>query len=77
MNDGHGIYVFKSYGPTFGNGPTLYISNEPITKNYSFTYESNKLYSYNFYEDDNALSEDGHRTKLHIIEYEVFQIIFN
>ena len=42
----------------------------------SYTYESNKNSCYDFYFDNNVLSDDGKKGCIYIAEYEVFQVIF-
>ena len=76
-NDNKAIYVSKYYGPTFGNGFTLFISDKAIETKNSFTFESDKNCSYDFNGDSHALSEDGNINRIFLVDYEVFQIIFN
>ena len=86
-NNLYAIYSYKDYGPSFGgcniygNGFdsnfAIYISSNCIHgSKSSYTYESNTNSSYNFYKDNNALSEDGKKGGIYIAEYEVFQVIF-
>ena len=76
-NDGKAIYVTKYFGPTFGNNTSLYIGDKAISTKNSFTNESDKNSSYDFNGDTHALSEDGKISRIFLIDYAVFQIIFN
>ena len=86
-NNNYAVYSHKNYGPTFGG---YYIYNSGFDGNFviyicsncihdsklSYTYESNPNSSYDFYKDNNALSEDGKKGCIYIADYEVFQVIF-
>ena len=74
--DGKALDLYKSYGPTFGVGPSsIYIGDSPIQNKYLCTNETNSSASYNFYGDKNALSESG-GYNIYASEIEVFQVIF-
>ena len=79
-NDGYSIFCAKGFGPCFGyndqNGCTIEIFENPILRENLKTYESNSN-SYNFYGDNNALSEDGQGNGIFAEEYEIFQTIFS
>ena len=71
--DGKALEFDKSYGPTFGRGPSsIYIGGNLLRLS---TNESNSSASYNFYGDKNALSESG-GNYIYVCEIEVFQVIF-
>ena len=86
-NNNYAVYSHKNYGPTFGG---YYIYNSGFDGNFvvyicsncihgsksSYTYESNPNSSYDFYKDNNALSEDGKKGCIYIADYEIFQVIF-
>ena len=86
-NNKYATFSVKGKGPSFG-GCDIYDndfddnfaisigSNCIHGSKSSFTYESNTNSSYNFYNDNNALSEDGKKGFIFIDEYEVFQVIF-
>ena len=74
-NDNKAIFNYKDYGPTFGNEFTLFICSNCIQEKYSYTSESHSSSSYNFDEDNNALSESN-GNGFNVVEYEVFEIIF-
>ena len=74
--DGYAIYNNKNYGPTFGNGYSIYIGPNCIQDKKLYTNESYSGCSYNFNGDNNALSEDGKASWIYASEYEVFQVIF-
>jgi hypothetical protein len=38
QNTGAAIYTYNSYGPTFGNGHDIYISNDAASNTNSYTY---------------------------------------
>ena len=83
----YAVYSKKDFGPTFGG---CYIYNSDFNHIYdihicsnciqgeksSYTNETNEYSSYDFYKDENALSEDGKKGCIYIEEYEVFQVIF-
>ena len=73
-NSNRAIYCNINYGPSFGNEISIQVNS--IIENYLFTYESNTDSSYDFYGDNNALS-DGNGKSTNALELEVFQIIFN
>ena len=73
-NSNRAIYCNINYGPSFGNEISIQVNS--IIENYLFTYESNIDSSYDFYGDNNALS-DGNGKSTNALELEVFQIIFN
>ena len=74
--DDYALKFGKSYGPTFGVGPScIYTGNSPIQRNTLSTHESYLYASYNFYGDKNALSESG-GNNIYACEIEVFQVIF-
>ena len=72
----YAIYVKNDYGPTFGFGTTVYISSNPIKTRNSFSFESFKRTSYEFFGDNDALSGSGPDKRINLKEYEVFQVIF-
>ena len=76
-NDGKAIYCSKNYGPCFGSGATMFLSNNALKGNNSYTYESYSCCSYNFNGDNNALSEDGRGSDIYAKDYEVFQVLFS
>ena len=68
---------FNIYGRGFDGNFVVYIcSNCFHGSKSSYTYESNPNSSYDFYKDNNALSEDGKKGCIYIADYEVFQVIF-
>ena len=75
-NDNKAFYNHKDGGPTFGAPNDIQINSKCLQEKNSYTYESYPTSSYNYYEDNNALSEDGKASFFYVIEYEVFQIIF-
>ena len=75
-NDGYAIDSCKDYGPTFGLGNAIYLGNNAIQQKQLYTYESYSSSSYNFYGDNNGLSEDGKSSYIYPTDYEVFQVIF-
>ena len=75
--DGKAICNYKEWGPIFGNGHTICITQHCIQEKHLYTYESSPSCSYNFNGDNNALSEDGKQSSIYAAEYEVFQVIFS
>ena len=74
--DGNALEFNKSYGPTFGIGPSsIFTGSSPIQRKTLITNESISYASYNFYGDKNALSESG-GNNIYASEIEVFQVIF-
>ena len=75
-NNGNAIYCYKDNGPAFGSGHDIYLGNNAIQQKQLHTNESYSGCSYNFYGDNNALSEDGKASYIYPSDYEVFQVIF-
>ena len=75
-NNGKAICSHKDYGPTFGCGYDIYLGNNAIQQKQLHTYESYSSSSYNYYGDNNGLSEDGKQSYIYPTDYEVFQVIF-
>ena len=75
-NNNNAIYNHKDFGPTFGYSYDIYINSNCIQSKNAYTNESYQSGSYNFNGDNNALSEDGKAGHFSVVEYEVFQIIF-
>ena len=75
-NDGKAIYSYKDYGPCFGSAFDIYLGNNAIQQKQLYTNESYSSSSYNFYGDNNGLSEDGKSSYIYPTDYEVFQVIF-
>ena len=73
-HDGKAIYCHLNFGPVFDKVITLY--TRPLSKKDLWTNESSIESSYDFYGDNNALSEDGRLSRIQGVECEVFQIIF-
>ena len=74
--NGKAIYCNKDYGPKFGNGTDIGISQHGIQEKHLWTNESTTSCSYNYNGDKNALSESG-GSCIYAAEYEVFQVIFS
>ena len=74
-NNGKAIYNYKDCGPWFGYGSDIYIAQHGIQEKHLYTNESSSSCSYNYYGDNNALSEDGKASYIFALEYEVFQVI--
>ena len=72
-----GYYIYNNNYGSYVNKFDIFICSNCIqgTK-LSYTYESNSNSCYDFYGDNNALSEDGKQGGIYIAEYEVFQVIF-
>ena len=77
-NNCKAIACFNGYGPVFGNIQCndIQLSNTPISNNHLYTYESNINASFNYFGDNNALSEDGKSSYIKAIDYEIFEIKF-
>ena len=75
-NNKNAIACYSDYGPVFGDGNDIQIGNNPINSKKLYTGESNLNCSFNYYGDNNALSEDGKAQFIYALEYEVFQVIF-
>ena len=76
-NDGKAILNNKEFGPRFGYPCDITIHKNGIQEKGLYTYESYKDCSYNYYGDNNALSEDGNGCYIYASEYEVFQVLFS
>ena len=76
-NNGYAIHNHKDYGPIFGYGWDILISQHGIQEKHLYTFESASNCSYNYNGDNNALSEDGKGNRIYAAEYEVFQVIFS
>ena len=79
-NNGKAIYCHKDFGPTFGSGYTIKIGGNPLNEKKLYTYEFfPDGCSYNFNNDNSALSESGkgNSSCIYAIEYEVFEVVFN
>ena len=77
-NDGFAILSCKNFGPCFGHDinssiSTIGITGNPILNKFLITNDNSN--SYNFYGDNNVLSEEEGKF-IFAEEYEVFQIIF-
>jgi len=75
-NDKKAIACNSNYGPVFGSPNDIQIGNNPISEKKLYTNESYLNCSFNYYGDNNALSEDGKGNYIYTLEYEVFQVIF-
>ena len=75
-NDKKAICCNSNYGPVFGLPNDIQIGNNPISEKNLHTRESKSDCSFNYYGDNNALSEDGKAQFIYALEYEVFQVIF-
>ena len=75
-NDKKAIACYSDYGPVFGSPNDIQIGNNPISEKKLYTRESKSDCSFNYYGDNNALSEDGKGNYIYTLEYEVFQVIF-
>ena len=75
--DGYALRCNKNNGPCFGAGYTLGVVGNAIQEKKLYTYETYNSCSYNFYDDKNALSEDGKTSHIYATEIEVFQVILN
>ena len=67
----YAIYRHNSYGPTFGGGHTLYISNSCKSNSNSYC---NKYTSYKT--GDNNLFGNSGQTNFQVSNYEVYQVVF-
>ena len=74
-NNGYAIYNYKDSGPIFGCGHDITLYLHGIQEKHLYTNESGSSCSYNYYDDKNALSEDGKASWIFALEYEVFQVI--
>ena len=72
------IYCGSGYGPVFGGSSSndIQLGNSPISKKQLYTYESYYYCNFEYYGDNNALSEDGKSSSIYAIEYEVFEVKF-
>ena len=71
-NNGRAIYVFNTFGPSFGND--IYISGNFLKEKRLYTKEINPSNCYYNYDGDkNALSESGDKY-IYALEYEVFYV---
>ena len=72
------IVSYKGFGPVFGNElcSDIQLGNNPISNRALYTNESSKSCSFNYYGDNNALSEDGESSYIKAIDYEIFEIKF-
>ena len=78
-NNGKAIYCHKDFGPTFGAGYTIKIGGNPLNEKKLYTYEFfPDGCSYNFNNDNSALSESGkgNSSCIYAIDYEVFKVEF-
>ena len=73
--NGKAIKNYKDYGPYFGDGTDLCISNHGIQQKHLWTNEPSSNPSYEYFGDKNALSECN-GSWISAAEYEVFQVIF-
>ena len=69
-NKQHAIYCDSSYGPTFGPGHDLHISNDANTTSFS---ESNLAYSYQLPTGQQSTFFTGAKN-FNVTDYEVFGI---
>ena len=65
------VYHNSSYGPTFGNGHDLYISNSCKSNNNSYC---NSNYSYGFFNSYNLINPGSQNTAFQVTDYEVYLI---
>ena len=77
-NSNQGVYCHTSYGPTFGGGHDIYISNNPSSdnscySNYGHSYESKGL----SYSTTQAQSHLAGSYNFKVLEIEVFQLSTN
>ena len=72
------IACYNGYGPVFGGDDynDIQLGDTPISKNQLYTYESHKNCHFNYFGDNNALSEDGKCSYIKAIDYEIFEILF-
>ncbi len=71
---GYSILFYKDTGPVFGGNNEIYIGNNSIsTKSFSIKNESK---NYNFLGIKNPLCDSKNDEKIQIIDYEVYQVIF-
>ena len=73
-NFDNAVYHHSSYGPTFGNGHDLYISNGCKSNTNSYC-QSN--YSYNFFNSYNLVNAGYQQTTFQVSDYEVYLIKIN
>ena len=70
----YAVYHKKDSGPCFGGSRDIGIDRNPLIENSLLTKQSE---SFDYKGNSNALSEYNGQNKLKILEYEVFQIIFD
>lgn len=76
VNENRAIYVEADSGPAFGNGCDFKIGDDCMHYNDNYSFEMSQECSYDYEGDEHALSEDGNRMGFYMIDYEVFEIIF-
>ena len=67
------VYHNKESGPIFGGGFDIGLIGNPLKENTFYTLQT----SYEYNGNENPLSEYQSPNKLKVLEYEVFQIIFD
>ena len=72
------ICCSSNYGPVFGGDQSndIKIYKCPISKKELYTYESYGNSNFDYYGDNNALSEDGKCSHIYAVDYEVFEVLF-
>ena len=68
------VYHNSSYGPTFGDGHDIYISNGCKSNSSSYCYSG---YSYGFFYSYNIINPGSQQTTFQVTDYEVYLIKIN
>ena len=76
--NGKAIACYNGYGPVFGSIDChdIQLGNTPIGKDQLYTNESHEKCNFNYFGDNNALSEDGKCSYIKAMDYEIFVILF-
>ena len=74
-SNANAVYHHKKSGPCFGGGRDIALDGNPIKENTFYTNQTGT--NYNYKTDSFPLSENDGGNKGKVLEYEVFQIIFN